>query len=210
MSFWFDLCLSASPTDVFSAPFSFRPGDLPPFYKSLVLPWRELGGAFSASRSSLVFGAADPLFCVPVCTMTTKSCYLFLLSERLADPHCVEKFAPSFGSLYWPTTCGLCLFLTLIAKLSTSTGRSLTVFFILLSAFPLSACQSLSHVFAVPPLRHCLICFLLAPWLKVSWLGFSRLCFLLTRCLLFCLSVIHCLVWILLSCVQLPAFLFKF
>ena len=36
--------------------------------------------------------------------MTTKSCYLFLLSERLADPHCVEKFAPTFGVLYWPTT----------------------------------------------------------------------------------------------------------
>ena len=62
MSFWFDLCLSAYPMAVFSAPFSFRPVDLPPFYKSLVLAWRELGGAFSASCSSLVFGAADPLF----------------------------------------------------------------------------------------------------------------------------------------------------
>ena len=104
MSFWFDLCLSASPTDVFSPPFSFHPGDLPPFYKSLVLAWWELGAAFSASRSYLVFGAADPLFCVPICAMMTKSCYLFLLSERLADPHCVEKFAPTFGALYWPTT----------------------------------------------------------------------------------------------------------
>ena len=137
MSFWFDLCLSASPTDVFSALFSFRPGDLPSFYKSLVLAWRELGGAFSASRSSLVFGAADPLFCVPVCTMTTKSCYLFLLSERLADPHCVEKFAPSFGSHYVAVSV---LFLTLITKLSISTGRSLTVFSTLLSAFPHLAC----------------------------------------------------------------------
>ena len=88
----------------FSAPFSFRPVDLPPFYKSLALAWSELGGAFSAPHSSLVFGAADPLFCLPVCSMTTKSCYLFLLSKRLADHHCVEKFAPTFGALYWPTT----------------------------------------------------------------------------------------------------------
>ena len=62
MSFWFDLCLNATPRDVFSAPFSFRLGDLPPFYKSVVVAWRELGGAFSTSRSSLVFGSADPFF----------------------------------------------------------------------------------------------------------------------------------------------------
>ena len=37
MSFWFDLCLSATPQDVFSAPFSFRLADLPPFYKSVVV-----------------------------------------------------------------------------------------------------------------------------------------------------------------------------
>ena len=104
MSFRFDLCFSASPMDVFSAPFSFCPVDLPPFSKSLVLAWRELGGAFSASRCSLVFGATDPLYCVPICPMTTKSCYLFLLSERLVDPHCVGKFAPTFGALYWSTT----------------------------------------------------------------------------------------------------------
>ena len=104
MSFWFDLCLSASPLDVFSSPSSFRPGELPPFYKSLVLAWRELRGAFSASQSSLAFGCTDPHFCVPVGSMSTKSCYLFLLSEKLVDPHCVEKFAPVFGALYWPST----------------------------------------------------------------------------------------------------------
>ena len=52
MSFWFDLYFSASPLDVFSSPFSFRPRHLPPFYKCLVLAWRKLGGAFSTSRSS--------------------------------------------------------------------------------------------------------------------------------------------------------------
>ena len=104
MDFRFDLSLNATPLDVFSATFSFRLGDLPPFYKSLVMAWRELGGGFSTSKSSLVFGSADPLFCTPVCSMSTKSCYLFLLSERLSDPRCVEKFAPAFGALYWPST----------------------------------------------------------------------------------------------------------
>ena len=66
MSFWFDLCLSATPDDVFTAPFSFCLVDLLPFYKSLVTAWREVGAAFSASRFSLVFGSSDPLLCVPV------------------------------------------------------------------------------------------------------------------------------------------------
>ena len=68
------------------------------------MAWHELGDAFSTSRSSLVFGSADPHFCVPVYSITTKSCYLVLLSDRLADPYCVEKFAPVFGSLCWPST----------------------------------------------------------------------------------------------------------
>ena len=104
MSFCFDLCFSVTPPDVFSALYSFRLGDLPPSYKSLVVAWRELGGAFSTYWSSLIFWSADSLFCVPACSMTAKSCYLFLLSERLADPRCVEKFAPVFGALYWSTT----------------------------------------------------------------------------------------------------------
>ncbi len=43
-------------------------------------------------------------YCLPVAGMSTKSCYQFLLSENMVTPHCVEKFAPTFGALYWPTT----------------------------------------------------------------------------------------------------------
>ena len=207
MSFWFDLCLSAAPSDVFSAPFSFHPRDLPPFYKSLVLAWRELGGAFSASRSSLVFGAADPLFCVPVCTMTTKSCYLFLLSERLADPHCVEKFAPTFGALYWQTTWRSLSFFDLdrqVIDLNWKIAHGVLYTAERLSSFGLSVplpcfcgapVETLSHLFFACPLAQSVLA-----WLQS----------LSTRCLLFCLSVIHCLAWILLSCAQLPAFLCTF
>ena len=58
-------------------------------FPPLTLPW--------------FLGLLIPSF-VPVFSMTTRSCYLYLFSERIADPHCVENFAPSFGSLYWPTT----------------------------------------------------------------------------------------------------------
>ena len=199
MSYWFDLCLSASAMDVFSAPSSFHPGDVPPFYKSLVLAWRELGGAFSVFRSSLVFGAADPLFCVPVYSMTTKSWYLFLLSERLTDSHCVEKFAPTFGVLYWPSTWPSLSFFDLdrqvidlnwkIAHGILYTAESLFSFglSIPLPCFCGAPVETLSYLFFACPLAQSVL----------SWL--QSLMFLLTRCLLFCLSVICFLVLILLS-----------
>ena len=36
--------------------------------------------------------------------MTTRSAYLFLLSENAVVPHCETKFFPLFGSLYWSWT----------------------------------------------------------------------------------------------------------
>ena len=174
MSYWFDWCLSASAMDIFSAPSSFRLGHLPPFYKSLVLAWRELGGAFSVSRSSLVFGAADPLFCVPVSSMTTKSCYLFLLSERLTDPHCVEKFAPTFGVLYWPSTWRSLSCVDMdrqVIDLNWKIAHGVLYTAERLSSFGLSIplpffCGLLWRLY--------LTCFLPALWLKVSCHGCSR------------------------------------
>ena len=104
MSFWFADLFNEIPTEVFSRPFSFSPLLLPPFYKSLLLAWRGLDGSFSASRDSLVFGSSSCHACSPVSSMSTKLCYLYLLSERMVPPHCVEKFAPVYGALYWPTS----------------------------------------------------------------------------------------------------------
>ena len=180
MSFWIDLCLSASAVDVFSAPSSFRPGDVPPFYKSLVLAWRELGGAFSAPRSSLVLGAADPHFCVPVCSMMTKSCYLSLLSETLSDPHCVEKFAPTFGPLYWPTTWGSLFFFDLdcqvtdlswkIAHGVLYTAQHLVSFGlpVPLPCFCGAPVESLEHLFFYCPLAQSVLA-----WLQSLMFSFS-------------------------------------
>ena len=36
--------------------------------------------------------------------MSTKSCYLYLLSENMVQLHCVDKFSSSFGPLDWPAT----------------------------------------------------------------------------------------------------------
>ena len=104
MTYWFLSCFNATPVDVFSRPFSFDPGVLPRFYESLILAWRSLDGSFSASRSSLVMGSSSPHSLTPAAGMTTKFCYQYLLSENLGSPHCVTKFLPTFGVLYWSTT----------------------------------------------------------------------------------------------------------
>ena len=36
--------------------------------------------------------------------MAAKSCYSYLLSVSLSPLHCIAKFRPIFGDLYWPTT----------------------------------------------------------------------------------------------------------
>ena len=36
--------------------------------------------------------------------MSTKSCYLYLLSENMVSPHCVVKFSLMYSLLDWPST----------------------------------------------------------------------------------------------------------
>ena len=91
-------------SNVFSRPFDFDPWFLPGFYESLILAWRSLDGSFSVGRSALVMGSSSPHTLTPAIGMTTKSCYQYLLSENLGTPHCVVKFLPTFGVLYWSTT----------------------------------------------------------------------------------------------------------
>ena len=104
MSYWFHSCLDATPVDVFSRPWDFDPRSLPRFYESLIVAWCSLDGSFSAFRSSLVMGSSSPHSLTLVSGMTTKSCYQYLLSENFNPPHCVAKFLPTFGALYWSTT----------------------------------------------------------------------------------------------------------
>ena len=100
MVFWFSSVLAAPPHTVFSSPNVFAVDFFPPFYRSLLLAWRACKGSFQASTLGIGSGIE---FC-PVSSMTTRSAYLFLLSENTVVPHCETKFFPLFGSLYWSWT----------------------------------------------------------------------------------------------------------
>ena len=164
----------------FSAPFSFRLNGLPPFYESLVLAWRELGGFFSVSQSSLAFGCGDPFFCSPVRSMSTKCCYLYLLSNKLVDPHCVMKFTPTYGPLYWPTTWRSLFFFDVdrkVTDLNWKIAHGLLYTAERLSSFGLAvplACfcgapvESKSHLFFVCPLAQSVL-----SWLQSLMFSFS-------------------------------------
>ena len=103
LSYWCDLGFAASPMQVLSYPPRFPgSGGLPDFYFALLSAWRAIGGAFWPNRGSLCVGSG--LLVSPVSSLSTKSTYLVLLSDRSEAPHCVEKFLPSFGPLYWPST----------------------------------------------------------------------------------------------------------
>ena len=101
---YFHSLFRSSPFEVFSWPFAFAPERLPPFYKALLLAWRSLKGAFCASRASLVIGSFSSLEVYPLSDVSAKSCYLFLLSKHYTSPHCMSKFRPQFGPLYWSST----------------------------------------------------------------------------------------------------------
>ena len=74
------------------------------FFCFLLLALRAMDGAFSSSRSCLVIGFSSPYHLYVPFGMSTKFCYVYLLSEHQSIPHCVDKFLPSYGVLYWSTT----------------------------------------------------------------------------------------------------------
>ena len=187
MTYWFKSQFNASPLEVFSRPFCFDVRSLPPFYKSLVLAWRELDGAFSGNRNELVFGNSIPHFCSPVSAMSCKSCYLFLLSENMATPHCVDKFRPLYGDLYWPTTWRSLLFFDMdrqvvdlnwkIAHGVLYTAERLSSFGLSLSTvcFCGAPMESLQHLFFLCPLAQSVL-----SWLQSLMFSFSYMSPVLT------------------------------
>ena len=125
MTYWFLSCFGTSPSLVLARPHSFNHSVLPAFYSSLLLAWRSLDGSFDVRFSSLVFASRDPHARRVVADLSSKIGYLFLLDENYAVPHCVEKFRPTFGALYWPSTWRQLHF----ANFKTFLGRSLMVLF---------------------------------------------------------------------------------
>ena len=104
MTYWFLSCLGTSPSVVLARPHSLNHSILPAFYSSLLLVWRSLDNFFDGRLSSLVFASRDSHARRVVADLCSKIGYLFLLDENYAVPHCVEKFRPTFGALYWPST----------------------------------------------------------------------------------------------------------
>ena len=182
MSYWFRSCFLADPTEVFSEPFAFSPRSLPPFYKSLLIAWCGLNGSFSVSCRSLVFASSNPLVCSSVLSMSTKSCYLYLLSESIVQPHCVVKFAPTFGALYWPATWRQLSFFDLdrqvidlnwkVAHAVLYTAQRLVSFGlpVTLSCFCGSPVESLEHLFFYCPLAQSTL-----SWLQSLLFTFSSM-----------------------------------
>ena len=102
LKYWLLDRFDATPADVFSNPHGFLASRLPPFYSSVLESWTAIGG--SSSAAGLVLGVGAPGGSLVVSSITCKICYNLLLSLNPAQPHCIQKFAPSFGALDWPTT----------------------------------------------------------------------------------------------------------
>lgn len=98
LTYWFFDRFGVSPFVVFSSPFDFDPSCLPPFYCSLLLAWRKSGGCFFNPLNSLAIGHCT------VESLTCKFVYQHILFLNPCSPHCVDKFRPTFGVLYWPST----------------------------------------------------------------------------------------------------------
>ena len=64
--------------------------------------WSTFEGASLSSELVLGSGTSGGPF--PVSSISCKSCYLLLLELNPAQPHCIQKFAASFGPLDWSLT----------------------------------------------------------------------------------------------------------
>ena len=150
---------------------------------SIIQAWRSLDGAFSVSHNSLVYCSSSCNVCSPVSAMSTKVCYQYLLSENMVLPHCVEKFAPTFGRLYWLTTWRSLSFFDLdhqVTHLSWKIAQGVLYTPQCLMSFCLSVplpcfcgapIESLEHLFFYCPIAQSVLA-----WLQSLMFSFSPMC----------------------------------
>lgn len=88
--------------EVLSFPAYYSPHALPAFFSSMLESWALLGGF---GRNGTLFLPADsegnPR---QLSACTTKLTYNILLECFGCPPHCIEKFLPVYGHLYWEAT----------------------------------------------------------------------------------------------------------
>ena len=104
LSYWASVHFRISIDAVLANSSAFHSALLPPFYRALLSAWREVGGSYSCRRACLVVASLSPHHSCPVADVSAKHVYQFLLSEHRSLPHCVEKFRPQYGELYWSST----------------------------------------------------------------------------------------------------------
>ena len=115
--------------------------------------------------------------------MTTKSCYLYILSENIVPPHCIDKFNSVFPNLDWSSTWRSLTFFDLdrhVTDLNSKvahgvlyTAQRLASFGlpILLPCFCGAPVESLQHLFFYCPLAQSVF-----SWLQSLLFYFSPRC----------------------------------
>ena len=102
LTYWCFDRFGVGPRAVFANPGAYHPSRLPPFYGALLSAWVALGGAGAPPWGLFVRPAGGPL--TPVAGITCRAAYALLLQSHADVPHCVDKFAGTFGDLHWSTT----------------------------------------------------------------------------------------------------------
>ena len=130
-----------------------------------------------------MIASSAPFHVTSVCEISAQSVYRFLLSENRTSPHCVLKFFPLFGRLYWPSTWNQLYFLPIdrpVLDLSWKVAHGVLYTADRLIGFgysidPLCLCglapECPSHLFFSCPLAQSVL-----SWLQSLLSTFSSLC----------------------------------
>ena len=180
------MCIRDSIDAVLANPSAYYSGLLPPFYRALLSAWREVEGSYSQRCSSFVVGSLSPFHCCPVTEASAKHVYQFLLSESRSPPHCVEKFRPQYGDLYWPSTWSQLFCFNLdhpVIDLSWKVAHGVLYtadrrigfgYDIDATCFYNTALETPSHLFFLPRLLSVVMyCLVLLPMSFVLWIGYA-------------------------------------
>lgn len=103
LTYWCFDRFGTDPLSVLTDPHAFVLSRLPPFYRVFFKAWRLAGGGFLQNLNGFAIGTGSD-HVSPVASTTCKSVYDFLLSRDYVPPHCIAKFQPVFGDLYWAST----------------------------------------------------------------------------------------------------------
>ena len=158
----------------------------PPFIMPFCLPGGKSKGRILNGAPFLSLVHFSPYYCCPVTEASAKHVYQFLLSESRSPPHCVEKFRPQYGDLYWPSTWSQLFCFNLdhpVIDLSwkvahgvlyTANRRIGFGYDIDATCFYNTALETPSHLFFLPRLLSVVMyCLVLLPMSFVLWIGYA-------------------------------------